>query len=222
MTNETRKLIRESEWMRVFRIGDREEYVYESKFLIDGLHASPSDIKSKWAAFSPEEKVEFSTAFSSQPPRDDADQGILQFLMESGPEEVWRNIAILMQFHPRPNEALAFLIKRIERESGSKANYYQIVELLQGAEAVPALRRDFEEYQRQLSCGLGKDSEVSIWSEYLQCAKSLFALTKDEFFLDVLRRSQKTSPPELDYYLTHLLEEAERIEARPGTGGDEF
>jgi hypothetical protein len=216
MTNGIKELCRESEWMRVFKIAGKEEYVYESKFLVDGLHVPPSAIKSRWAALSLEEKVEFSTAFGSQPPRDDSDQTILQFLMESGPEEVWRNIAILMLFHPRPSEALAFLIERIEKGKGAKANYYQAVELLRGLRAVPALRQDFDEYQRMLSSSLEKAS-ASIWSEYLQCAKSLFSLTKDEFFLDALRHSKQASPSELDSYLTHLLEEAERTKGKPET-----
>lgn len=87
MSPAARKVIRESEWMRVFKVENKKTYIYESKFLIDDLRVPVLAIEKKWPVIPLSEKVEFSLAFSSQPPRDEEDHAILQFLMSAGPEE---------------------------------------------------------------------------------------------------------------------------------------
>lgn len=205
MTSNTRKLVKESEWMRVYRIEYEETYIYESKFLMDNLRISLQQVQEKWPHLSPSEKAEFSTAFSAQPPRDDEDQAILQFLMEIGPQEVWHNIAILLPFHRRPDEALGFLMERIERDSSSRTNYYQAIGSLGGAKAIPILRRQFDEYHVQLAAKPDQGSEI--WSDYLHCAKTLWILTQDPAFLSALKKAQVGAPQELQPHLAHILRE---------------
>jgi hypothetical protein len=210
MSFDTKKLVRESDWMRIFKFENEETYIYESKFLVDDLRVSPLAIKKQWPGLSPSEKQEFSTAFGSQPPRDNDDQNILQFLMEVGPEEVWRNIAVLLPFHTRPDVALAFLIDKVQHGSSSRADYYQAIELLRGMEAVPILRRHFDEYRSLLFPKVEGDN-VDLWINYLQCGKTLFNLTQDLTYLSELKRAQRSASLELQAHALRIVHEAEKV-----------
>jgi hypothetical protein len=207
MSDTIKKLVKESEWTRVFKIGDQEKYLYESKFLMDDLHVSSTTLKQRWPSLSLNEKVEFSTSFSSQPPRDAEDSEILQFLMEKGPQEVWRNIAILLPFHPRPDEARTFLLMCLNQDPQSRANYYQAIALLNDTNTVPALRSQFEEYQAKLASNPSQNSEF--WSDYIQCTNALWTLTRDSMFFSTIKESVKKAPRELQAYIKNLLQQVE-------------
>lgn len=207
-----KKLIRESEWMRVFKIENEEKYLYESKFLIDNLRLPVSVIKDRWPSFSRHDKEEFATAFSTQPPRDDNDRAILQYLMETGPQEVWRNIAVLVPFHPNRSDALTFLIDKVQQDD-SRANYYQAIESLRGTQAEPALRQHFDGYRSLLGPQSSSDDDVRIWADYLQCTKTLFVLTHNPIFLSALKKGRADAPAELQTYAANILREAEQAES---------
>jgi hypothetical protein len=65
MKSKDKKLVKESEWMRVFEVGDKQLF-YESKFVRDNLQVSPQNIKSRWNNFSDKDRHEFVTAFQSR------------------------------------------------------------------------------------------------------------------------------------------------------------
>ena len=205
-----RKLVRESEWVRVYELTDPKRFLLESKFLVDNLQVSPSAIREKWSDLSENAKVEFASAFSSQPPRHADDQQILQFLMEVGPEEVWRSIAIVSAFHPSVDYALQFLLERIRQAPARRANYYQGLELLHRAEAIPLLRQRFDEYRNMVAAKHDHADEPSFWVDYLQCTKTLWTLTRDATFLAALKQGQTTAPPELRSLAGLLLREVEK------------
>ena len=209
MTSGVKKLLRESEWMRVFKIENEEKFIYESKFLFDDLRISLLDIQRKWPELSLSEKIEFSTAFGSQPPRDSDDQAILRFLMQSGPREVWRNITILIPFLTDTDEGSRFLIEGLQGENDSRANYYQAIELIRGTQAIPILRRHFEEFQTILARKEEESVDVGIWSDYLQCTRTLFVLTQDAIYLSALRRGHMSAPEKIRAYATNLLRDLE-------------
>ena len=209
MTIGHKTLVRESEWMRVFKIQNEETYVYESKFLADNLHVPALMIRTKWQELTLGERVEFASAFSSQPPRDDDDQQILEFLMDVGPEDVWRIIAKLMPSHPHQDRALQFLLVRLQQASGPRANYYQALELLQRPEAVLPLRRQYEEYRKLHADKTAEGENFDHWIDYLQCSKSLWALTHDPVCRIALNDGLKTVPPELRSFVTLLLRDVE-------------
>src|SRR5262245_56478436 len=88
---ENRKLLRETEWTRVYDVGSNQLF-YESKFLVDGLKVSPADIKSRWKALSEQEQMDFVRAFQSKEPITPDDEEVLGFLMQVGNESVWNAI----------------------------------------------------------------------------------------------------------------------------------
>ena len=209
MTFGARKLVRESEWMRVFEIQNEKTYFYESKFLIDDLHVSPVTVRSRWPEFTLDEKVEFASAFGSQPPRDNDDQQVLEFLMDAGPEEVWRAISKLLPFHRLRARALEFLLVRVRQASGARANYYQALESLQGSEAVSMLRQQYEEYRDLVARKAPQSEQFDVWIDYLHCSKALWTLTQDPTYRAALKDGLTTAPPELRSSIAHLLREVE-------------
>jgi hypothetical protein len=209
MTFGSKTLIRESEWMRVFKIQNENTYVYESKFLVDKFHVSPSVIRDRWRELTLDERVEFASAFSAQPPRDDDDQQILEFLMDAGPEGVWRAIAKLLPSHPQPDRALKFLLERIRQASGPRANYYQALELLHRSEPVQTLRRQYDEYRTQMAGKVAEGQALEFWTEYLQCSKSLWGLTHDPIYRIALKDGLTAAPPELRSFIALLLRDVE-------------
>lgn len=204
-----KRLVRESEWARIYELSDPQGQLFESKFLVDALHVSPSVIREKWARLSEDEKVELASAFSAQPPRDADDQQILQFLMEVGPEEVWKSIAIVSTFHPDKEYALQFLLERIRRAEERSANYYQALQLLRRPEAIPILRQCYDEYRTRVVAKVGRPRETDFWVEYLQCTKTLLTLTQDPTFLASLNEAQVIAPLELRAYVANVLREIE-------------
>lgn len=206
-------LLRESEWMRVFKARDEKTYIYESKFLMDGLHVSASTIRSRWPNLSSDEKIEFASAFSCQPPRHKDDQDILEFLMEVGPEDVWRAIARLLPFYPDHDRALEFVLGRVRQASEPRANYYQAIESLHGESAISLLRQRCQEYRKAFTKKSEGSNQVDLWIDYLQCCKTLWSLTRDSMFLSALKEAQTTAPPEVRPCASRLLREIEKMQS---------
>jgi hypothetical protein len=210
MTFGTKTLVRESDWMRVFKVGE-ETYLYESKFLVDDLRVSPHAIRDRWPSLSLDEKAEFASAFGSQPPRDNDDQQILEFLMGAGPKEVWRGIATLVPFHANSDRALDFLLEKADQEApGMRANYYQAFELLRKTEAVTLLRKQYDDYRNLIANRSTRRDQLDVWIDYLQCSKTLWALTHDSIFLTALKEAEASAPAEIRPSLEFLLGEAEK------------
>lgn len=196
--------------MRVFKLENEQTYTYESKFLIDNLQVSPLTVKTRWPGFSSSEKLEFASAFSSQPPRHNDDQEILQFLMEVGPEEVWRTIAVLLPFSPRRDRALEFLLDRVLHAPEPRANYYQAIESLRPEAAIPILRQRYEEYRKLLARKSERSDEVPHWIDYLQCSKTLLTLTQDPTFVAALKEGLTAARAEVRSSAALLLREVEK------------
>lgn len=198
-----RKLIRESKWMRVFQHADNDTEIYESKFLVDDLQISASEVRKIWPVLPLADKVEFALAFGCHTLREGEDKEILEFLMAVGPDEVWTSIAIIAASHPQPNIALEFLLQRIRQCREGCANYFQAIELLRREEAIPLLRERYNEYQRALARRPQEMAGDGPWIDYLQCAKALWTLTHDSTFVDDLKKA----PAQFDSYAAYLLRE---------------
>jgi hypothetical protein len=192
-----RTLIRESQWMRIFKLSDGKTIVYESKFLLDDLRIRSAQIESIWKELLLDQQVEFASAFSCQPPRDENDRRILDFLMEVGSEEVCRTIARLLPFLEDRDRAIRFLIAKAEQVEERRANYYQSLERLGGETAIPLLRKHHEQYGKLLDRKSAKGRDSDVWLDYLQCSKALWTLTRDRKYLAVLQDAEKNAPTEL-------------------------
>jgi hypothetical protein len=205
-----RKLVRESEWMRVFQQTEENTYLYESKFLVDDLEVPAAGLKERWPDFSGDEKIEFALAFGCHTLREGNDREILDFLMAVGPEEVWRLIAIVVASHPQGDAAMKFLLERIRKSGGPYANYYQSIELLHRKEAIPLLRQRYDEYRKAFASKPKTSDGDTRWTDYLQCAKALWTLTYDSTYIAALREV----PIQVQSYATRLLREIDEAKEK--------
>jgi hypothetical protein len=180
-----KELVRESEWIRVYRVGSEQLY-YESKFVYDKLQVSASSIRFRWDGFSAEEKSDFVTAFQSKHPVTSEDEGILEFLMDVPDENVWNAIALpLTRMPPKKHErVLDFLLHRIQHRGGHRANYYQALATLKNPRAIRALKAAYEEERQSVSFDkpLGAFQDIFPYIDYLACCAALYELDgSDEF-----------------------------------------
>ena len=171
MPDLNKKLVRESRWMRVYKLGDR--LLYESKFLADGLQVSSASLKTEWKFMDEEERAEFAMAFLAKPNLQQADEEILDHLMEVGSRRVLRSIALLAVRQSDKERALRFLTQQIEGGQKPLSNFYQALELLKDRRAVPTLRRVYERYHTRVATGRCDESDLV---EYVECGKALFAI----------------------------------------------
>jgi hypothetical protein len=181
------ELVRESEWMRVYRVGPNE-YRYVSKFLTDQLTISVADLKNNWENFTEQEQLDFAQALQSKHPLTREDHEILGFLMRVGPEFVWVTISPLLPRYPDKEQALLFLLERIAQKPSGGANYYQALELMHDGKAIPILRERYEEYRQRLA----PFEQHGPWSEltdYQSCCRALWKLSGSAEYESALREN---------------------------------
>ena len=183
---ENKQLVRESEWMRVYRIGPNE-LLYESKFLIDRLSVPATLIKGRWIELTPEEQLEFAQAFSCKAELSSEDEQILDFLMERGSEEVLQMIAPLLPRCSHRERVLEFLLGRIEHGSKGFANYFQALEIIGDRRAVAVLRLKYEQYRKEIVQTGRTGIATRDLLGYLSCTNALLTLEGSEEYKAALR-----------------------------------
>lgn len=197
------ELIEETEWVRVYRVPPNT-LRYESKFLTDGLEISADSLQRRWKTWTPSEQLDFANAYRAKPSLTTEDQKILAFLMEAGSELIWGAIALLLPRCSDRKRALSFLLERLAAAGACSGNYYQALERMGDARAVPLLRRRYEEYRRKLA-PLAQHGLSSELSDYDVCCRALWKLDGAQEYMDALR-DLLTHPDEIirrraHYYL---------------------
>ena len=190
--DEAKKLIEETEWMRVYRVGRTERL--ESKFLKDGIEVSADSIKQRWHEWGPVKQLDFANAFKAKPVLTTEDQEILRFLMESGSELTWGAIAYLLPRYSDRERAFSFLLEQAAAGGRCVANYYQALERMGDTRAVPLLRERYEQYRRKLVPLEGQGLHSGL-SEYDVCCRALWKLDGSQEYEDALK-SLLTHPDE--------------------------
>jgi hypothetical protein len=204
-----KKLIRDSEWLRVYVSDDGKSYHYESKFIVDNLQVSAEAFKRRWPTLSPDEKHEFADAFSCHVPNSADHQQILGFLMQCGPEKIRDSIARVVPYYADRDAALEFLLRGLRAGGRPRSHYYQALEMVEDGRAIPILVEHYEEY-RPLVAGRpqGRDS-MGLWFDYLQCCKTLLTLTADQRYLADLKGAATAVPRWARPFASFLLGQAE-------------
>jgi len=198
-----RKLVRESEWMRVYRVEART-LMYESKFLTDHLAVSADSIRRRWPGLPDEEKLEFSLAFQAKPEITSEDEDVLDFLMEVGGLPIWITIAPLLPRHSDRERVLKFLLDRIGEDGNMKANFYQSVEQIRDRRALPALRAMYERYERELR-DQNEPTEDFEYQDYLSCCKALWAIEGLTSYREAIERFAKSENDQVRFWAVALL-----------------
>jgi hypothetical protein len=174
---ENKELVKESEWMRTYRVGPNTLY-YESKFLKDHLEISVQSLVERWPHLAEQEHLEFAFAFAAKAELSKNDEEILAFLMRAGNEAIWSCIAVTLVRHPNREAVLQFFLNLVERPRPECANYFQALELLKDKRAVPVLRRFYDAYREQQKAGQPSEllSELQWETDYLRLCRALLVL----------------------------------------------
>jgi hypothetical protein len=172
-----KQLIRESAWMRVYRLGESEFY-HESKFVADRLEVKADEFERNWPKYTAQERRDFAEAYSAKPRLSGDDHQILRYLMEKGTEETWGWIALRLTELPEKERVLDFLLVRIETNSGNLPNYVQALEVLGDPKAAGPLTRKFEQYRTRIPTLKDTSAPDSFFDCvcYLACCKALIKL----------------------------------------------
>ena len=198
------KLIRETEWMRVYE--SQPGTCYESKFLTDGLQVSAELIIRRWPSFSAAEKLEFANAFAAKPEVTPEDERILDFLMQAGDFYIWMAVALLLPCHRERERVLAFLLERIREDRKDTANFFQAIVLMKDKRAVPALRAAYDNYRKELRAG----TETAVkfdYVEYLACCKALWEIDGSMEYKAAIEDFSRADDKSVRSFAEHLLQD---------------
>lgn len=192
------KLIRESEWMRVYecQYESQKGMHHESKFLTDRIRVSADSIIGRWSELSFEEKNEFANAFAVKPEVTPEDERILNFLMEQGDFYIWMGIAPLLPSHRDRDRALAFLEERVRQRHADKANFFQALELMGDKRAIPALRAAYDAYKAELATPNGPPKSFDYF-DYLACCRALWILESSAEYKDAIQALVQNGDPRI-------------------------
>ena len=118
---EPRKLVRESEWWRVFEIGAQPE-VHESKLGSRERTVSFATLERQWPSWSLEERLDFANAFSHVQEEAPEVAQIYEFLMANGDEYVCANIALSVTTLKSELMVLRWLEERLQASTVGRLN----------------------------------------------------------------------------------------------------
>lgn len=134
-----KKVLKEEKWSRIYETDDGTP-IRVSKFLTDQMEISEAAFKEDWASCSESERLAFVRAFGRKPSFSPEDERILDFLMKADSEPILESIAISLTRHSQRERVRDFLIERLRRGSGPKANYAHALGLLRDSQAITALK----------------------------------------------------------------------------------
>jgi hypothetical protein len=78
------KLVKETEWMRVYELGPPKSFTYESKFLTDKLQISAESFATRWPTMTPAERLDFTQAYCAKAEFTSDDERIVNLIMNDG------------------------------------------------------------------------------------------------------------------------------------------
>lgn len=134
-----KKVLQDEKWSRIYETDDGTP-IRVSKFLTDQIEVSETTFKKDWVSWSESERLAFVRAFGRKPSFSPEDERILDFLMEADSEQILESIAISVTRHSQRERVRDFLIERLQRGSGPKANYAHALGLLRDSQAITALK----------------------------------------------------------------------------------
>jgi hypothetical protein len=166
------------EWFETSTIEGRDVR-HVSKFLRPGFKVSVGLVASLWGSWSLDQRRSFAVAFSARAELDDADQKLLDFLMEADDSSVWRAIAILVTKHRDHDRAVSFLMRRVADGEKPLSNYYQALGMMAPTECFPILSEALSRHRKEvdLRASLHDWGDRFIYLDYLSCSAVLFKIT---------------------------------------------
>jgi len=206
------KLVKETEWMRVYELGPPKSRSYESKFLMDELQISAESFASRWPAMTPAERRDFAFAYSAKAEFTSDDEQIVNLIMRDGDEDVWNYLATFVVIrHPERDRVLNFIRDRLERRPENPGNYIQALGVAKDQRAVPILLSYYDEYHKAAQV-VPEREDTSFWdvepvAKFLWCSEALWKITGSKDFEDGIRAYLKHPHSQVRWWAGHALGE---------------
>jgi hypothetical protein len=177
------------QWFETVELGGKRT-PHVSKFLRKDFTVSREFVEQRWNLWTHTERLRFAGAFSAKGQVNDADQKLLDFLMENGDSEIWGTIALAVAKHRNLNKAAVFLLQRVREGQKPLANYYQALGILRASECVPDLKEALSKHQVEVDQHpvLQSWGDRFIYLDYLSCSATLFTLTGEQEYKLNLKR----------------------------------
>jgi hypothetical protein len=146
------ELVRESEWVLIFKKNDHEYHV--SKFLDDTVSVDAASFRKRWPEMSSGARSEFCSAFNAKPTWTSDDTEILDAILEDGDDNLWWWLSLTLLKHPDRERIVNFLIERLSdptiSHGGGTLNYIQALGISGNRRAAAAIKPYYEEFKNAL------------------------------------------------------------------------
>jgi hypothetical protein len=181
------KLIKETEWMRVYEMGPTH-LSYESKFLKDEVQMSGDSFLARWPSMTKQERLEFVLAYGAKGDFTSDDERNINLIMRDGDDHIWSSLALFMLRHPQQRRVLAFFRERLQTELENPFNYMQALGLARDLAAVPILRRYFDELRTAVETEERTEGWPNPAWRFLNCCEALWKITDLEEYAREIRK----------------------------------
>lgn len=176
------KLIRESEWMRVYE-SVQWGRVHESKFLSGEAEISARSIAARWPGMPLEERLEFANAFAVKPVLSVEDEEIVDFLMRQSGEMLSSSIATMVAKLRDKKRAASFLVECLSAFPKSRANFLCALADLAVPEAASNLLSVYKECSEKIK---ENASDYESVADLLYCAAALYRTTREPEYINLI------------------------------------
>jgi hypothetical protein len=183
MVSKMKKLIRETDWLRIYSTDIGQHF--ESKLLPANASLAYGAVIKNWNAITPEEQWEIALALQLQGSLEAVFIPLIDFLLDNGGSVVCSTIAPLLPMHPNKERVLSFLISQISQEKSHRANYFQALALIGDLRSVAPLEEAYDEIERK---GIGGSISTEQASDFIACCEALWKLTGEERFRSSILR----------------------------------
>jgi len=208
------EVVRRTEWSYTFQCGP-QSYSSISRFLAErGFEVKASEIRHRWPAMSPRERMDFASNWWSKRTWNDDDTEILEIIMADGDDDVWQCCTQAFLKHPDRGRAVNFLVDRVSlyRLKHEPLNYFQVLGMSKDRRAEAAILPYYERYRKAMDAEaiIGVPGDVFRgpipYFPYFVAAGALFKITGSPEYEQEIRKFFGHANEQVRYWAEHALE----------------
>jgi hypothetical protein len=201
--NENPVLLRENEWVRVYRVSSGLEF-RESKFLTGETSITTDLIVQRWDSMSADDKVEFIQAYVVKSTFSDTDQNVIDALLNLVNEQTALVLAhVLPKFNNRA-KAMNFIKEHLARDPELPlASYFEAAARIKDQDSITVLRAKFDHY-RKFAKSLGRTGRLNL----LYCSYALWKIAGVAEYEEVMREFLSSDDQTIKTNAQRLIDES--------------